>query len=76
VSITGSLIIMVSFVTIGPLPFVPIHLSLEVVIASIVFHGVGLAAVMVSGFGMAFKAAVREGFDDGLNTYALVSGLW
>ena len=49
---------------------------IEVCIATLVLHGLGFAAILVSGFGMAHREALANGFSDNLSTYALISALW
>ena len=49
---------------------------IEVCIATLVLHGLGFSAVLVSAFGMAHREAVANGFPDNLSTYALISALW
>jgi hypothetical protein len=49
---------------------------IEVCIATLVLHGIGFAAVLVSAFGMAHREAIKNGFPDTLSTYALISALW
>lgn len=39
-------------------------------------HGVGFAATLVSGFALAHREAVANGFPDNIHTYALISSLW
>lgn len=49
---------------------------IEVCIATLVLHGLGFSAVLVSAFGMAHREAIANGFPDNLGTYALISALW
>ena len=76
VTTAGSILIIISFVFIGPAPFIPLDTILSVSIASLVVHGVGFAAELVAGFSSAHREAIAHGFADNLSTYALVSGLW
>ena len=76
VTTVGTVLIIISFVFIGPAPFIPMDTILGVSIASLVVHGVGFAAELVAGFSAAHREALAHGFADNLNTYALVSGLW
>ena len=57
-------------------PFFPFPAMIEVCIATLVLHGLGFAAILVSGFGMAHREALANGFSDNLSTYALISALW
>jgi len=47
-----------------------------VCIVSLIVHGVGFAATLVSGFALAHREAVKHGFPDNIHTYALISSLW
>ena len=76
VTTAGSILTIISFVFIGPAPFIPMDTILSVSIASLVVHGIGFAAELVAGFSSAHREAIAHGFADNLNTYALVSGLW
>ena len=76
VTTMGTFLITVSFVFIGPAPFIPMETKLSVSIASLVVHGIGFAAQLVAGFSGAHREAIANGFADTLNTYAIVSGLW
>ena len=57
-------------------PIFPFPTMLEVSIAMLVFHGLGFSGILVSGFGMAHREAVANGYPDSLSTYALISALW
>ena len=72
----GSMFIILAFLFMGPVPFIPLETSLGLCIAMLVIHGVGFAAQLVAGFASAHRQALQNGFDDNLNTYAIVSGLW
>jgi hypothetical protein len=72
----GAFLVTISFVFIGPLPFIPMAKTLPTIITCIVVHAIGFAGILVSGFGMSHREAVAHGFPDGINTYALISGLW
>jgi MFS family permease len=60
----------------GPVQFLPIETTLTIVIIGLVFHGLGIALLLVSTFSDALRTAVQSGFKDGTETYGLVSGLW
>lgn len=46
------------------------------VIAGLMFHGMGIGLLLVSTFSDALKTAFRHGFAESLETYGIVSGLW
>ena len=66
VTTIGAGFVAVSFLFLGPVPFVPMPASLGVCISSLVIHGVGFAAILVSGFSLAHREAVAFGFPDNL----------
>ncbi|KAG0716838.1 MFS-type transporter SLC18B1 [Chionoecetes opilio] len=72
----GAAVVAVAFFFIGPMPFLPFKLSLALCIVSLVVHGVGFGAVLVSTFAGAHRDALAHGFPDDLSTYGLVSGIW
>ena len=76
VTTIGAAFEAISFLFIGPAPFLPFATNFIVCIASLVVHGIGFAAILVSGFSLAHSEAVTRGFPDNLNTYALISSLW
>lgn len=49
---------------------------MPMVIVGLVFHGMGIALLLVSTFSDALRTSILGGFSEGLETYGLVSGLW
>lgn len=49
---------------------------MHLVIAGLVFHGLGIACLLVSTFSDALQTAMKSGFSEGLETYGLISGIW
>ncbi|CAL4108385.1 unnamed protein product, partial [Meganyctiphanes norvegica] len=76
VTLVGSAIVSLSFILIGPVPFIPLQMTLPLVIAALVLHGVGFGAELVATFTGIQQDAISNGFTEGLSTYGLVSGLW
>lgn len=72
----GAGFVAISFLFIGPAPFLPFVTNFVTCIISLIVHGVGFAAILVSGFSLAHREAVAQGLPDNLNTYALISSLW
>lgn len=72
----GAVVVVLSFTFVGPMPFLPIKLSLPLCIVSLIIHGIGFGAVLVSTFAGAHRDALAHGFPDDLGTYGLVSGIW
>uniref|UniRef100_A0A8D8DQT2 MFS-type transporter SLC18B1 n=1 Tax=Culex pipiens TaxID=7175 RepID=A0A8D8DQT2_CULPI len=75
-SAIGCFLVVTGFLVVGPAPFFPVETSLAVIIVGLVFHGLGIAAVLVSGFTDALRTAIAHGLPDNIETYGLVSGLW
>ena len=76
INLVGAVFIVIGFTLLGPAPFIPVHTLFGLCIAALVFHGMGIGAMLVSSFAMAHREAVLNGFPDNLATYGLVSGLW
>lgn len=76
VIIWGCLLITLSFVLVGPLPYSGIPKTLAICILGLVIHGLGLGCIMVPTFIDALKSAIDAGFPDDLSTYGMLSGLW
>lgn len=60
----------------GPATFIPYKSTIPLVVAGLLFHGLGIGLLLVSTFSDALKTAIDHGFSAGLETYGLVSGLW
>ena len=54
----------------------PFETNLTSVIIGLVFHGMGIAFLLVSTFTDALRTSILNGFEDGIETYGLISGLW
>jgi len=76
VTAIGAVFISISFLFLGPVPFIPLETSFGLCIGSLVLHAIGFAAQLVAGFSVAHREAILNGFPDNLDTYALISGLW
>lgn len=72
----GAVVVVIAFTFVGPMPFLPMKLSLSLCIVSLIVHGIGFGAVLVSTFAGAHRDALANGFPDDLSTYGLVSGIW
>lgn len=75
-SAIGCFLVVAGFLTVGPAPFFPVETKLEIVIPGLVLHGLGIAAVLVSGFTDSLRTSIARGLPDNIETYGLVSGLW
>ena len=76
VALIGALSMVISFSLIGPLPFLRIEKSKNLIICCLVLHGIGLGAQFVSGFADAHRQAILNGFPDTIDTYGMISGIW
>ncbi|XP_071516664.1 MFS-type transporter SLC18B1-like [Panulirus ornatus] len=72
----GAVVVVIAFMLVGPVPFIPLETTLPLVISALVIHGVGFGAELVSTFAGAHRDVLANGFPDDLNTYGLVSGIW
>ena len=72
----GSLLIIISFLYIGPAPFFLFQKSLIIVIGSLTLHGIGVAAKLVATFVGFHKKARLLNFPDDMSTYGMISGLF
>jgi len=75
-SMLGNVILSVSFIFLGPVPFIDITPSLTSVYVMMALAGMGAALTMVSTYGRAHSAAIRLGYKDNICTYLLVSSTW
>ncbi|CAL4105577.1 unnamed protein product, partial [Meganyctiphanes norvegica] len=65
-----------AFLILGPVPFLPLEISVGTIISSLALFGIGGAGEMMGAYAGVFRGAVVAGFPDDLSTYGLVSGLW
>lgn len=72
----GLISVIASFTLLGPAPYFPIPTYISVCIVALILHGCALGATLVSGFSIAHKEAVRNGFPDNFDTHGVISGLW
>ncbi|KAL1140892.1 hypothetical protein AAG570_000820 [Ranatra chinensis] len=72
----GSLLVITSYILVGPSPFLPLPTTLPFCIFGLVIHGFGIAGLMVPTFIDSICSAVSAGFQDDINTYGIISGLW
>ncbi len=72
-STIGNLMLALGFTIVGPLPFIPLLPTTDLIYGSSAILGMGTAMVMVSTFGVSQTAAIRAGFNDDLGTYMLIS---
>ena len=76
-SIAGLSLLLLSFILIGPAPYLPLPPSLPLTVSSLVLQGAGAAAVLVSTYSSSLAASLdKAGYTDCPATFSLVSGLW
>ena len=75
VSVTGNLLMAVTFLFIGPVPFLNVQPSVGLIYGMISLAGIAYGVVVVSTFARSQGAAIRLGYTDDLPTYLLISGL-
>ncbi|KAK7045741.1 hypothetical protein SK128_012500, partial [Halocaridina rubra] len=72
----SSCLAFVSFVLIGPLPWLPLESTLALVIVALTLNGFGIGGQQVAGVVDAMREAVGSGFPDDAGTHGCVAGLW
>ncbi|KAK8750476.1 hypothetical protein OTU49_014847 [Cherax quadricarinatus] len=72
----GTVVVVIAFIFVGPMPFLPLETTLPLCIGSLIVHGIGFGAVLVSTFSGCHRDVIANGFPDDLHTYGLVSGIW
>eukprot|EP00095_Tigriopus_kingsejongensis_P001693 maker-scaffold3251_size9521-snap-gene-0.1 protein:Tk01693 transcript:maker-scaffold3251_size9521-snap-gene-0.1-mRNA-1 annotation:"chromaffin granule amine" len=75
-SIIGNALMAIVFVFVGPLPVLPFGTSLELLYGMAALIGFSYTFVMVSTFSRAHNEAMRQGYEDDLQSYIILSGLW
>ncbi|XP_054157759.1 uncharacterized protein LOC128956102, partial [Oppia nitens] len=73
IGLTSSLI---SFMIIGPMPFIPIESQLWLTILAQVFLGLGMGGQFVGSFIQGLRETFKSGFPDNVSTYAVISGIF
>jgi len=76
VIMSGSILLGVGYLLVGPVPGLGIKPSYSLCIVSVVLMGLGIGAMLVAAFSEAQTAAVARGFPDSITTYAMVSSIW
>ena len=76
INFLGTTITTVAFFFLGPAPFLGLPTLMQVCVATLVLHGCGEGAVLVSSFCIFQTEAIASGFSNNINTCGLVSGLW
>ncbi|CAB3360915.1 Hypothetical predicted protein [Cloeon dipterum] len=76
ITVFGCVLVICAFSLVGPSPILPFDTVLWVCIVGLMFHGLGMAAQLVASFTDALQTAFEHGYENSLETYGLISGLW
>ncbi|XP_076359012.1 MFS-type transporter SLC18B1-like [Tachypleus tridentatus] len=69
-------ICITSLLLIGPAPFLPLKITLWLVLFAQVLLGIGAGGKTIIGFNYALRSTVSRGFTDDISTLTIVSGLF
>lgn len=77
VCLAGLTSLLLSFLALGPVPYLPAPSTLPLKVLGLVLQGVGTGCVLVASYSCALAAALELGtFPRDVSTYSLVSSLW
>lgn len=76
VCLAGAVLTLLSFLLIGPAPFINLPFSLLLVMIANILLGVGNSAQVMATFSGVYREAIACGFPKTLATYGLVGGIW
>ena len=74
ISILGNVLMAVAFLLVGPVPFLDLTSSKNVLFICAVLIGFGNGQTLVSTFSRANSSALRQGFASDMRTYLVVAG--
>jgi len=72
----GSILVSISFLLLGPAPFIPLETTIPICVVALVLFGVGSSAELVATFSGSLAAAHKAGFPQDLSTSGLISGIY
>nr|CAD7459434.1 unnamed protein product [Timema tahoe] len=72
----GSMLIIISYLLVGPFPYLPLDPLLWMCVVGLIIHGIGITLILVPCFIDALQSTVAKGFPDDMTTYGIISGLW
>jgi len=75
-SMLGNSLFLLTFLLIGPLPYLPMKPSKELIQGMMALAGVAYSCMVVSSFSRAQTRVLEMGFADDINTYVMISGVW
>merc|ERR1712130_127206 len=77
ICLTGLSSLFLSFVVLGPSPFLPLPSTMLFKLVGLVLQGIGTGCVLVASYSCALKATLQlPEFPEDVTTYSLVSSLW
>ena len=77
ITTAGLSLLLLTFILVGPAPYLHLPPSLPLTVFSLVLQGAGAASVLVSTYSSSLAATLaKPGYTDCPATFSLVSGLW
>ena len=77
ICLTGLFSLLLSYIFLGPSPFLPIPSTISFKIFGLILQGLGTGCVLVASYSCALKATLEmPEFPEEVTTYSLVSSLW
>lgn len=76
VCLAGAVLTLLSFLLIGPAPFINLQFNLLLIMIANILLGVGNGAQVMATFSGVYQEAVACGFPKNLATYGLIGGIW
>ena len=77
ICLTGLSSLFLSFVFLGPSPFLPLPSTIPFKIAGLILQGIGTGCVLVASYSCALNTTLQlPEFPEDVTTYSLVSSLW
>ena len=74
ISLLGNICMATAFLLIGPAYFMPFETSLPLIQGSMGVIGLSYGLILVSTYGRSQRAAIRNGYNDDMDTYLIISG--
>lgn len=75
-SMFGNFLFLLSFLFIGPLPFMLLEPYKSLIQGMMALAGIAYSCMVVSSFSRAQVRVLQLGFADDINTYVMISGVW
>ena len=75
-STIGNALFITVFTFIGPIPFISVTLTTDIIKVIMSVAGISYATLLVSSFGRAQYKILTYGYKNNVNTHLMISGLW